>query len=107
MTVTTADAKTGAGTFPADQLERLAELLRAGGVVFFVGSGFSIDSEGTSARRLLGRVLARLVALGHEVAHVSEVGRSVLHSLKTTFDIEGDVGHPATLVSSEIGRAHV
>ncbi len=101
MTVTTADAKTGAGTFPADQLERLAELLRAGGVVFFVGSGFSIDSEGTSARRLLGRVLARLVALGHEVAHVSEVGRSVLHSLKTTFDIEGDVGHPATLVSSD------
>src|SRR5579872_4588051 len=43
----------------ATSLDRLADRLLSGEVVFFVGAGFSFDSEGNSTKRLLGRLLAR------------------------------------------------
>ena len=49
-------------SFPADTLDRLAALILKGDVVFFVGSGFSIDSEGNSATRLIRRLIWRLLA---------------------------------------------
>ncbi|HEY5706143.1 MAG TPA: SIR2 family protein [Terrimicrobiaceae bacterium] len=49
-------------SFPADTLDRLAKLILKGDVVFFVGSGFSIDSEGNSATRLIRRLIWRLLA---------------------------------------------
>jgi hypothetical protein len=49
----------------SSQLSRLAQRILAGEVVFFVGAGFSIDSEGLSAARLIRRLLVRLHALDH------------------------------------------
>ena len=45
------------------RLDDLAERVLAGEVVFFVGAGFSYDSEGNSAKRLLWRLLGRFFAL--------------------------------------------
>ena len=42
---------------------RLALGVSKGEVIFFVGSGFSIDSEGNSADRLVGRLLAGVLAI--------------------------------------------
>ncbi|HTI68925.1 MAG TPA: SIR2 family protein [Candidatus Limnocylindria bacterium] len=41
----------------------LSSRIQRGEVVFFVGAGFSLDSEGLSAERLMRRLLLRLVAL--------------------------------------------
>jgi hypothetical protein len=49
--------------FPAEALGRLAERVVNGEVVFFIGSGFSIDSEKNTSRRLIVRLLIRLLAL--------------------------------------------
>lgn len=49
--------------FDLSKLENLAERIYHGQVVFFVGAGFSLDSEGLSGARLLLRLLARFDAL--------------------------------------------
>ena len=49
--------------FPAEAVERLANRILAGEVVFFIGAGFSLDSEGNSAKLLIARLLARFYAL--------------------------------------------
>ena len=46
-----------------DGTVRLAERVLDGEVVFFVGSGFSIDSEKNDAKRLVGRLLAAVLAM--------------------------------------------
>jgi hypothetical protein len=51
---------------------RLAEAVSRGEVVFFVGSGFSIDSEGNSAARLVGRLLAGILAMDTVLAEEAE-----------------------------------
>jgi hypothetical protein len=50
-------------TFDLSALENLAERIYHGQVVFFVGAGFSLDSEGLTGRRLLLRLLARFDAI--------------------------------------------
>jgi hypothetical protein len=45
----------------SEKLERLAGLVLKGDVVFFIGAGFSIDSEGNTARRLMRRLVVRLL----------------------------------------------
>jgi hypothetical protein len=54
-----------------DGTSRLAKRVLDGEVVFFVGSGFSIDSEGNDANRLVGRLLAGLLAMGTILAEES------------------------------------
>ncbi|EWY40659.1 hypothetical protein N825_34970 [Skermanella stibiiresistens SB22] len=49
-----------------DRIDDLADRVLAGEVVFFVGAGFSYDTEKNSAERLVGRLLARFYAL-HQV----------------------------------------
>lgn len=49
--------------FPAGALHRLSGRVRDGDVVFFVGTGFSVDSEGNTPGRLMRRLLLRLQAL--------------------------------------------
>lgn len=69
--------------FPAQALGRLAERVVNGGVVFFIGSGFSIDSEGNSSRRLITRLLIRLLAL------TDTLGRpEIVDDLRLTFDLK-------------------
>ena len=45
------------------QLKRLADRIAAGKVVFFIGAGFSLDSEGNGGRLLILRLLIRFEAM--------------------------------------------
>ncbi|MDJ0836074.1 MAG: SIR2 family protein [Acidobacteriota bacterium] len=49
--------------FNVDSLNALADDVAKGRVVFFVGAGFSRDSEGNSAERLIARLLSRFLAV--------------------------------------------
>ncbi|MBP2315330.1 SIR2 family protein [Azospirillum soli] len=46
-----------------ERLEDLSDRLLAGDVVFFVGAGFSLDSEGNSGWRMVSRLLARFLGM--------------------------------------------
>lgn len=70
--------------FPADGLRRLAELILRGDVVFFIGAGFSLDSEQNFATRLIRRLLIRLQALSQHLGNDAELIRDALRS---TFDL--------------------
>src|SRR5215831_7973166 len=47
----------------ADTLDRLATRISAGDVVFFIGAGYSLDSERNTTGVLLARLLARFEAI--------------------------------------------
>ncbi len=76
-----------------DKLDRLATRICAGEVVFFIGAGFSLDSEGNSTQLLIARLLARLEALT-ELAiasletSIAQVARRLRAGLRTTFSLE-------------------
>jgi hypothetical protein len=70
-------------SFKLSALENLAERIYHGQVVFFVGAGFSLDSEGLTGRRLLLRLLARFDAI-----------TSTLSSLAPTPELAGLPGLP-------------
>jgi hypothetical protein len=82
--------------FPAKALYRLGERVARGEVVFFIGAGFSLDSEGNSApcfiRRLLARFLAMTVVLGQA---------DLRTSLYKTFQLKGDPLDTTTLATEE------
>ncbi|TXI75676.1 MAG: hypothetical protein E6Q43_03145 [Dokdonella sp.] len=73
--------------------ERLAARVLGGSVVFFIGAGFSLDSEGNSAGRLISRLLARLLAIGTCLArdHGGEhsQARPLLEGLGRVFGLAG------------------
>jgi hypothetical protein len=72
--------------FPAEALHRLALQLIKGDVVFFIGSGFSIDSEGNTATRLMRRLLVRLWAMTEVLG---DAGKAIRNDLASTFGISG------------------
>lgn len=81
----------------AEPINLLAERIVAGEVVFFIGSGYSNDSEGNTARRFSRRLLARLVALLsllRKSGREKELVADVEHGLKTIFGIEGNLAEP-------------
>ena len=53
--------------FDNEALDRLAQQVIHGQAVFFVGAGFSIDSEGNTANRMLTRLVLRLSAIHWEL----------------------------------------
>lgn len=53
--------------FPHAELDRLAERVLQRRVVFFIGSGFSLDSEDTRVQRFHRRLVARLAAMCEQV----------------------------------------
>ncbi|WP_198154662.1 SIR2 family protein, partial [Plesiocystis pacifica] len=67
---------TRASLFSFDGLDNLARRIHAGQVVFFVGAGFSLDSEGLSSFRLVLRLLARFDALSWALARASSLPKS-------------------------------
>ena len=80
----------------AEQLQRLAERVGAGEVVFFIGAGFSLDSEGNSAKVLIARLLVRFEAMCqalHKHGNIAQKGlvRRLQRSLRGTFKL----GRPA------------
>ena len=86
-------------------IQRMAERVLAGNVVFFVGAGFSIESEGNSAGRLIGRLLVRLVTISavlHRCAGHASQGGAILDRLRTAFRLK-DVSsaEPARCVTRE------
>ncbi len=60
-----------ASSFDRAKLENLAERIYQGQVVFFIGAGFSLDSEGLSAFRLMLRLLARFDAFSWVLARIA------------------------------------
>jgi len=95
--------------FPA--IERLARRVLGGEVVFFVGSGFSIDSERNSADRWIARLLARLLGLGtclaNEAASPASQAREILEGLGRVFGLDdsprrdGEAIEPARCMTAE------
>lgn len=70
--------------FPAESLNRLARLVLDGDVVFFVGAGFSLDSEPNTSTRLIKRLLIRLQAF-HE--HLHPLIPDLNSDLRATFEL--------------------
>lgn len=76
---------TAATPFPAEALGRLAARVVNGEVVFFIGSGFSIDSENNTSRRLITRLLIRLLALSSVLDRPA-----VVKDLRVTFALNDE-----------------
>lgn len=86
--------------FPQTGLDRLAKRIVAGEVVFFVGSGFSVDSEGNTTSHLIGRLLARfdamtLLLMDETPAMLAAFANELRRGLKGTFSLS-DFGTPLT-----------
>lgn len=87
-------------SFPARAMALLSRRVLSGEVVFFVGAGFSLDSEGNSAKRLIRRLMIRFEAMTRHLAQaqldgVPDAGAIRRHaielrrSLRRTFDLPG------------------
>ncbi|UEM21099.1 SIR2 family protein [Skermanella mucosa] len=84
-----------------ERIDDLADRILAGEVVFFVGAGFSLDTEKNSAKRLVSRLLARFCALhrvltgeirwlvDHEKAR--DNAKALHRGLMTTFNLDKHV----------------
>lgn len=83
------------------RIDDLADRVLAGEVIFFVGAGFSYDTERNSAKRLIARLLARFFAL-HRVLtregrwlvndrQARDNAQALLKGLMTTFYLETHV----------------
>jgi hypothetical protein len=70
----------------AEPMRRLAERVVGGEVVFFIGSGFSIDSEQNRSDRLIRRLLIRLLAIADTLATLDAQG--VVTDLRGTFGLD-------------------
>ena len=91
-----------ASCFKLSKLENLAERIYHGQVVFFVGAGFSLDSEGLTGPRLLLRLLARFDALSsalietHEQQRPASTATCLREVLRSTFRLGKDPDPLAT-----------
>ena len=71
-----------------DKLLRLAKRTAAGEVVFFIGAGFSIDSERNTTTVLIARLLARFEALSEEMAaNLPATSAGLAHRLRKALRI--------------------
>src|SRR6266581_4705222 len=72
-----------------DQMQRLATRVAAGDVVFFIGAGFSLESEHNSTEILIVRLIARLEALTEFISNLggdaAETAKRLGTGLRTTF----------------------
>lgn len=73
-------------------LDRLSKRILAGKVVFFVGSGFSLDSEHNSSWRLVGRLMARFAAMTQILMNSKDANRrsraeELQEGMKLTFSL--------------------
>ena len=80
------------------KLHRLATSIVAGDVVFFIGAGFSVESEGNTASVLIARLLVRFEGVTAAVAAETSLAGSPLaalcedlrSSLQSTFQVKPD-----------------
>lgn len=95
MSVNPSPSSPPTAPFPADALSRLAHLILAGDVVFFIGAGFSIDSEGNTAHRLIRRLLIRLEAFAYRLGPEA---LEIRNTFRSTFDLSRLPAADATTV---------
>jgi len=83
----------------AKRIDRLAVRITTGDVVFFIGAGYSVDSEKNTTGVLLARLLARFEAITSAVCGdgalkknkgMTELCRKLREGLRTTFKLKGD-----------------
>lgn len=85
-----------------NKLTELSGRILSGEVVFFIGAGFSLDSEGNSAKRFMGRLIVRFDAVTGVLSQVEQgdlkdgeikcdqlrkTAGELRHALATTFDL--------------------
>src|SRR5882757_2964851 len=78
-------------------LQRLAQKVLEGDVVFFIGAGFSLDSEGNSGTRQIKRLLIRLTAFIRVLDNTAKketVGKTILTNFQQSFDLKGTTLDP-------------
>jgi hypothetical protein len=75
------------GRFAAATLETLVCRILSGEAVFLIGAGFSLDSEGNSAKRLVARLMARFAALTELLAGEPKRSRDLREGLRVTFGL--------------------
>jgi hypothetical protein len=82
-------------------LERLCKRILAGKVVFFVGAGFSLDSEGNSSWALIGRLIVRFASITEVLisstdSNCQKRAGELRRGLKSTFALDwpGDTENP-------------
>jgi SIR2-like protein len=78
-----------------DKLARLATRICAGEVVFFIGAGFSLDSEKNTTSLLIARLLARFEALAETLIAVGNpeavaAARRLRTGLRVTFTLHNE-----------------
>jgi hypothetical protein len=69
-----------------DTVERLISRIVAGETVFFVGAGFSLDSEPNSSVRLIRRLMARFAAITEQLAG-NATALQLREGLRVTFNL--------------------
>lgn len=93
-------------SFPHIDLDHLSDQILTGDVVFFVGAGFSLDSEGNSGWRFVCRLLVRFSAITfifreHGKKAEKELAQSLLSGLESTFDLNQKGPKDHLLVSED------
>jgi len=99
-------------------LLKLVDAVVEGEAVFFIGAGFSIDSEGNKASRLVRRLLARFLSLVETVkelderSHIDRLGnpeRLLVHLIANFLPQMADVATVAgfkKLIGDQVHREH-
>src|SRR5262245_2865958 len=87
--------------FPARALHRLALRIRDGDVVFFIGTGFSVDSEWNTAGRLMRRLLIRLQAMCETLG---AEGNEVAAGFTNTFGLKPDAKAVFRYTDSDVDK---
>jgi hypothetical protein len=89
------------GRFAAATLETLVRRILSGEAVFLIGAGFSLDSEGNTANRLIARLMARLAALTEILASEPKRSGDLREGLRVTFSLGTTRLQPHDLVKKE------
>jgi SIR2-like domain len=76
----------------AEKFERLATRIVAGDAVFFIGAGYSLDSEGNSAGVLIARLLARFEALTETMRTFTPGAAKLANVLRDGFEATFSLG---------------
>ncbi len=92
--------------FPIHRMKYLAERVVGGEAVFFVGAGFSIESEGNTAACLIRRLVARFLAMSEYLRKARGSGTEIkdrthelITGLSITFQLRGKAGDPRSIAS--------
>jgi hypothetical protein len=97
----------------AEKLGRLANRIVAGDVVFFIGAGYSLDSEGNSAGVFIARLIARLEALTEHMlgkefkAATNNLANELRAGFEETFSLGWEVKSKSFLGDTETEKLKI